>query len=56
VVNLKSQTVNVNVPWITKTSLLKAKVNFEITKKQREEEIERVKNKRGSLDSAQKSA
>jgi hypothetical protein len=45
-VNLKSQTVNVNVPWITKTSLLKAKVNFEITKKQWEEEIARVNDKR----------
>ncbi len=55
-VNLKSQTVNVNVPWITKTSLLKAKINFELTKKQRQEELERVKNKRGSLDDAQKSA
>ncbi len=54
-VNLKSQTVNVNIPWITNSSLLKAKINFEITKKQWQNEIERVKNKRGSLDSAQKS-
>nr|MDD3720153.1 VCBS repeat-containing protein [Candidatus Gracilibacteria bacterium] len=42
-ISIQEQTVNVNVPWITETSLLKAKVNFEMTKKQWQDEIERAK-------------
>jgi hypothetical protein len=35
--------VDVNVPWITDTSLTKAKLNYELTKKQWLEEIARAK-------------
>gem|GEM_PF-4473876 len=53
-INIDEKNVNVNVPWITKTSLLKAKVNFEMTKKQWESEIARVKSQRNLLDPNQK--
>lgn len=54
-VAVKSQTVNVNIPWITNASLFKAKINFQLTKKQREEEVKRVETARWSLDAAEKS-
>lgn len=55
-VALKSQIVNVNIPWITNSSLFKAKINFELTKKQRQIEIERATEDRSSLTSLEKAA
>jgi hypothetical protein len=55
-VALKSQIVNVNIPWITNSSLLKAKINFELAKKQRQEEIERATKDRSTLSSVDSAA
>ncbi len=40
----QSQTVNINVPWPDESSLTKTLISWEITKKQRLDEIENAKN------------
>lgn len=56
IVKLESQRVNVNLPWITKSSLLKAKVDFDIAWQQRNSEIERAAKVRSNLDWVKKQA
>lgn len=42
-ISIQEQTINVNIPWPTDVTLTKAKVSWEMTKKQRSEEVQRAK-------------